>query len=136
MPPFPSPYKVDIKKILAPVGDFSRCTVPAVNHLSFPFPSLPFLFLARAKAPAQTKIYVGNVEPHITAEIIKTVFEPFGMVDGAEMVVDPNNPGLSSVELRRAQGDETAVDVVFSPAPTMLGWVRDVVLSSVIFVSS
>jgi len=97
--------------------------VPAVNHLFFPLPSLPFLFLARAKAPAQTKIYVGNVEPHITTEMIKTVFEPFGMVVGAEMVVDPNNPGLSSVELRRAQGDETAVDVVFTPAPTMLGWV-------------
>eukprot|EP00903_Cladosiphon_okamuranus_P021627 g19885.t1 len=46
-----------------------------------------------ATAPAQTKIYVGNVEPHITTEMIKTVFEPFGMVVGAEMVVDPNNPG-------------------------------------------
>ncbi|CAN0414039.1 unnamed protein product, partial [Ectocarpus sp. 12 AP-2014] len=44
-------------------------------------------------APAQTKIYVGNVEPHITTEMIKTVFEPFGMVIGAEMVQDPSNPG-------------------------------------------
>lgn len=56
--------------------------------------SPPFVsWLGRATAPAQTKIYVGNVEPHITTEMIKTVFEPFGMVVGAEMVVDPNNPG-------------------------------------------
>lgn len=49
--------------------------------------------LGRTTAPAQTKIYVGNVEPHITTEMIKTVFEPFGMVVGAEMVQDPSNPG-------------------------------------------
>ena len=47
----------------------------------------------RTTALPQTKIYVGNVEPHITTEMIKTVFEPFGMVVGAEMVVDPSNPG-------------------------------------------
>lgn len=49
--------------------------------------------VGRTTAPAQTKIYVGNVEPHITTEMIKTVFEPFGMVVGAEMVQDPSNPG-------------------------------------------
>lgn len=49
--------------------------------------------MGRTTAPAQTKIYVGNVEPHITTEMIKTVFEPFGMVVGAEMVQDPANPG-------------------------------------------
>ncbi|CAN0460467.1 unnamed protein product, partial [Laminaria digitata] len=47
----------------------------------------------RTTALPQTKIYVGNVEPHITTEMIKTVFEPFGMVVGAEMVIDPSNPG-------------------------------------------
>ncbi|CAN0480624.1 unnamed protein product, partial [Hapterophycus canaliculatus] len=47
----------------------------------------------RTTAPAQTKIYVGNIEPHITTEMLKTVFEPFGMVVGAEMVMDPSNPG-------------------------------------------
>ncbi|CAM9393561.1 unnamed protein product [Ectocarpus sp. 4 AP-2014] len=49
--------------------------------------------MGMTKAPAQTKIYVGNVEPHITTEMIKTVFEPFGMVVGAEMVQDASNPG-------------------------------------------
>lgn len=47
----------------------------------------------RTTAPPQTKVYVGNVEPHITTEMIKTIFQPFGMVVGAEMVVDPTNPG-------------------------------------------
>ncbi len=71
------------------IGYYTSVHLTAGRHL-------PFLFLDildRATAPAQTKIYVGNVEPHITTEMIKTVFEPFGMVVGAEMVADPNNPG-------------------------------------------
>lgn len=48
-------------------------------------------------SPPQTKIYVGNVEPHITTEIITKIFQPFGQVVGAEMVQDPNNPGFVSV---------------------------------------
>ncbi|CAN0424651.1 unnamed protein product, partial [Discosporangium mesarthrocarpum] len=39
-----------------------------------------------------TKIYVGNVEQHITTDMIRSIFQPFGKVVGAEMVVDPNNP--------------------------------------------
>lgn len=74
---------------------------PPVSHthsLSLFFFCLCSLFhslsgLDRTTAPAQTKIYVGNVEPHITTGMLKTVFEPFGMVVGAEMVMDPSNPG-------------------------------------------
>ncbi|CAM9648544.1 unnamed protein product, partial [Choristocarpus tenellus] len=49
--------------------------------------------MASNAAPPQTKIYVGNVEQHITTEMIRTIFQPFGNVVGAEMVVDPSNPG-------------------------------------------
>lgn len=61
-----------------------------VDVCGFHFPRCPS---CSTTAPPQTKVYVGNVEPHITTEMIKNIFEPFGQVVGAEMVQDPNNPG-------------------------------------------
>ncbi|CAM9433559.1 unnamed protein product, partial [Phaeothamnion confervicola] len=40
-----------------------------------------------------TKVYIGNVAPVVTAEMLRAVFQPFGLVIGCEMVSDPANPG-------------------------------------------
>ena len=53
-----------------------------------------------------TKLFVGNIDMSITADMIKQIFAPFGTVLDCQLVPDPDGSGKVSMLLR-----STLIDV-------------------------
>jgi RNA-binding protein 39 len=95
---------------------------PPADPISHPpiarrhFPNMPAAVAMRTKMPmlsSHTRLYVGSLHFHITEDMLRSIFEPFGAVNKIELIREPEtqrSKGYGFVTFVEPDGAKRAID--------------------------